>query len=127
MNWNEKLTKLRAGRPYRSIAEAVSTTGTTIRNLESGEMKKPGVFLLNKICKFYGVTLDWLLDDRKSWPPTKSEPEEQAVDLVREALKAAKTNSLDTEDKKVLAFYRKLPNEDKRYLLGILQGMASKA
>ena len=71
MKYNEKLRELREDRDLtqRDVAEMLDTTQQQIYKYESG-LQEMTVSRLAKLCRFYGVSADYILGLPKglSWP-----------------------------------------------------------
>ena len=69
MKLSEKVTRLRAHHSYAEVARALKCSSPTIRDIESGRTENPRSDLAFGLGKYFGVPLEWLLDDEADWPP----------------------------------------------------------
>ncbi len=103
MTLSEKLTRLRGGRSYAEAARAADCTPPTVRQIESGERLDPSYRIIAGLARFYGVSVDWLVDDSREWPPAESTLDDKVVRAVHEALRPMSgLDSLSVDEQKII-------------------------
>jgi len=126
MTLGEKLSRLRGSRSYAAVAVKAGCSGEHLRRLEQGQTK-PSISLAFRLAREYGVSLDWLADDSRDWPPPQSESD-QMMGLIKHSLaKGGILGKLTPDDCEVIAIYRRLDEEGKAYIKGCLTGLSAGA
>lgn len=94
-----RLRELRddVGLTQPGLARAIGVSTSYINLLESGERPNPTVETVDRICMFFGVTREWLLDGKK---PMFVADDEAAADLRYDALLREKFGAQEQREMK---------------------------
>ena len=123
MRLGEKISRLRAGRPYAEVARAIGCSAPTVREIESGKTANPRVGLVCGLAGHFGVSLDWLADDDADWPPPESSRDRAAAMVERALSGSGLAGELADEERELLAYFRILPPGDQREVSGYVRGL----
>lgn len=82
-----KWLRIESGRKLQEISDAIGITGASISHYENGG-RTPSADILKKLADFYGVSLDYLLDDSDVTavrPPTRPEDAKRCDNAEKDA------------------------------------------
>jgi len=124
MDFSEKIKRLRKGRSPEWVAKQVECSGVSVRRMEIGD-QEPKIRLGLAMARLFEVSFDWLCDDGADWPPPASD-EQQAAEMVREALTGGGlAGELTDEERELLATWRRMAPNRRGHALGYLIGLAT--
>jgi len=78
MTFHEKLAKLTEDRKKTVISRRAGLPPTAINNYIS-KQQTPSCVVALRIARALHVSVDWLIDDSQTWPPTWSNAEARAA------------------------------------------------
>lgn len=122
----EKLRRLKGGRSYAEIGEALHCAPERVRKwIDAGA--EPHFRIGVQLAAYFGVSPQWLGDDAADWPPPAS-TDERILETVRSALAGAgAAGSVTDAEREALAALRRLPETLAARAVGVLVGMAAAA
>lgn len=124
MKWGENIAKLRGGGSYAELARIASCGTPTIRDMESGSTADPGINLVARITRHFGVSLDWLADESQTWPPPANTSKDRIIEVEERCLRPlAGIEDFYPEEQPVIARLRDMHWTDRPPVMAVLSAV----